>query len=63
MERPTGQTSSLHKIASLVLDGLDHFIKSRKELFRYRRNTTIGVGVLNTNKVAHFQRDKIFYLD
>ena len=36
-------------------------VKLTEEIFRYRRDTTIGIGVLNTNKVAHFKEGIIFY--
>ena len=35
--------------------------KDSKEIFRYRRGTTIGVGVLSTNKVAHVKKTKYFF--
>ena len=31
------------------------------EIFGYRRDLTIGIGVLSTNKVTHIKKDKIFY--
>ena len=31
-----------------------------KEIFRYRRDTTKGISVLTTNKVALIKRDQIF---
>ena len=31
------------------------------KLRRYRRDTTIGNGVMTTSKMVHIKRDKIFY--
>ena len=48
---------SINNLRSFV----NNFLSSAKEISRYRRDTTIGISVLSTNKIAQIQNDKIFY--
>ena len=48
-------------VRNLSIETFQYNMLLYKEIGRYRRDTTIGTGVLSTNKVAHVTKDRIFY--